>query len=195
MEFNESDYSEITTEKVDVHIRNGKYFEGIEQAMMKINIWPLIFTFIFAALVLIGNSIVIYIYWQKWKKTETRVFILTLGVLDWLNCAFNMPVEIVILWLPLSFDLHYLCKISRGCTFVINNTGSLVLVSKAIEVYCGVSSPQKQTTYTKIREGNVSCSVYNFFNIFMAVLRFLRKPYTFNSDYEHLCCWKNLFDC
>ncbi|XP_060588047.1 cholecystokinin receptor-like [Ruditapes philippinarum] len=59
-----------------------------------------------------------------------------------------MPVEIVVLWLPLSFDLHYLCKISRGCTFVINNTGSLVLVSIAIERYIVVYHPLKNRQLT-----------------------------------------------
>jgi cholecystokinin A receptor/hypocretin (orexin) receptor 2 len=149
MEFNGSDFTtKNTTEKVKEYFRHGKNFELTEQAMMKVNIWPLIFTFIFAVLGFIGNSIVIYIYWRKYKKTKTRVFILTLGILDWLNCAFNMPVEIVVLWNPLSFDLHYLCKISRGCTFVINNTGSLVLVSIAIERYIVVYHPLKNRQLT-----------------------------------------------
>ncbi|XP_045180966.2 neuropeptide S receptor-like [Mercenaria mercenaria] len=148
MELNDSDQSNVTTVNEVVFIRDGKTFEDAEKDQLKIFIWPLIFTFIFAVLGFIGNSIVIYIYWRKWKKNKTRVFILTLAMLDWLNCVFNMPVEIAVLWHPLSFDLHYLCKISRGCTFFINNTGSLVLVSIAIERYILVYYPLKSRQLT-----------------------------------------------
>lgn len=148
METNVSVSVNATTTRPLVVITEGEYFIKTEHAAMKIFIWPLIFIFIFAVLGAVGNSIVIYIYWRKWKKNKTRVFILCLAILDWVNCVFNMPVEIAVLWNPLSFDSHYLCKISRGCTFVINNTGSLVLVSIAVERYLLVYYPLKSRQLT-----------------------------------------------
>ncbi|KAL4217729.1 hypothetical protein ACF0H5_022470 [Mactra antiquata] len=137
-----------------IYITHGKIFDEAERQAKGITIWPLIFIFLFAVVGAVGNSIVIYIYGRKWKKNKTRIFILCLGVLDLINCIFNMPIEVVVLWYPLSFDLHYLCKISRGATFVINNTGSLVLVSIAIErlllVYYPLKSRQLTPKFAKL---------------------------------------------
>lgn len=129
-------------------IRSGEIFNKVHDAFMSIDIYPIAFVIVYAILGLIGNSVVIYIYWTKWKKNKTRVFILCLGLLDLLNCAFNMPVEVGVLWKPLTFDIHYLCKISRGATFVINNTGCLVFVSIAIERYMLVYHPLRYRRMT-----------------------------------------------
>lgn len=148
MAFNGSNAVNESTTKAQVVITHGKIFDAIEQDYMKVTFWPLIFVFTYSVLGVIGNTIVIYIYWIKWKKNKTRVFILTLGILDWINCAFNMPVEVAVLWKPISFDMHYLCKISRGCTFVINNTGSLVFLSIAIERFIVVYYPLRNRQLT-----------------------------------------------
>ncbi|XP_053383082.1 uncharacterized protein LOC128549713 [Mercenaria mercenaria] len=153
MALNYTEQLNITTDKAIVSIKDGQIFDDVEKAAWKIYILPFILTFLYAMLGFIGNSTVIYIYWKRWKKNRTRVFILTLGVLDWLNCVFNMPFEIAVLWHPISFDMHYLCKISRGCTYFLNNTGSLVRVSIAIErfivVYYPLKSRQLTPTFAK----------------------------------------------
>lgn len=142
------DNTTVVSDTEMIIITRGDIFETVEKSAMEIAIWPLIFILIFAVLGAIGNTIVIYIYGWKWKKNKTRIFILCLGLLDLVNCVFNMPVEIVVLWNPLTFDLHYLCKISRGITYVINNTGSLVLVSIAIERFLLVYYPLRSRQLT-----------------------------------------------
>ncbi|KAH3859885.1 hypothetical protein DPMN_102706 [Dreissena polymorpha] len=117
--------------------------EEIRTAAMDVNVYPIICAVAYVILGFVGNSVVIFIYLTKWKKNRTRVFILCLGILDWLNCTFSVPIEIGILWYPMSFDHNILCKISRGLTFVINNTGALVLVSIAIERFLVVYYPLK----------------------------------------------------
>ncbi|KAH3859749.1 hypothetical protein DPMN_102572 [Dreissena polymorpha] len=113
-----------------------------------VNIYPIICAFIYVILGFVGNSTVVFIYLTKWKKNRTRVFILCLGILDWLNCTISVPLEIAVLLYPLSFDHHILCKVVRGLTFVINNTGSLVLVSIAIERFLVVHDPLKSRQLT-----------------------------------------------
>ena len=144
--------SESNTSSVNgsdgILITSGDIFDKVHVKMMLVNIYPLIFVMVYAILGVIGNSIVMYVYWTKWKRNKTRIFILCLGFLDLINCVFNMPVEVVVLWQPLTFDFHYLCKISRGVTFVINNTGSLVFVSIAIERYMLVYHPLKYRRMT-----------------------------------------------
>ncbi|XP_052764403.1 uncharacterized protein LOC128206147 isoform X3 [Mya arenaria] len=138
----------ILSQRPFVNATSGALFEFVESEAMKINIYPLVFAFCYAILGFIGNTIVIYVYLWKLKKNRTRVFILCLGILDWLNCTFSMPLEIAILLNPLSFDHHWVCKITRGCTYVINNTGSLVFVSIAIERFLVVHYPIKSRQLT-----------------------------------------------
>lgn len=139
--------SVLNTTGVDV-VTGGKLFNEVENSMFKLNLPSLIFVFLYSILGVIGNSIVIYIYWKKWDKNKTRVFVLCLAIMDWINCAFNMPVELAVLWKPLSYNMHYLCKLSRGATFVLNNSGSLVLIAIAVERYIMVYYPLKARQLT-----------------------------------------------
>ena len=131
-----------------VYITSGPLFDAINIEAKSIKIWSFVLTIIYSVCGTIGNSLIIYIYGFKWKKNKTRVFILCLGVLDFVNCTFNMPIEIAIAWSPLDFDWHLLCKLSRGCTYVINNTGSLVFVAVAIDRYLLVYRPLKSRSLT-----------------------------------------------
>ena len=131
-----------------LYITSGPLFDIVNTEAKSIKIWSFVLTLIYSICGTIGNSLVIYIYGFKWKKNKTRIFILCLGVLDFINCTFNMPVEIAIAWSPLDFDQHFLCKLSRGCTYVINNTGSLVFVAVAIDRYLLVYKPLKSRSLT-----------------------------------------------
>ena len=131
-----------------VYLTSGPVFDFINNEAKYIKIWSFVLTIIYSVIGTIGNSIVIYIYGFKWQKNKTRIFILCLGALDFFNCTFNMPVEIAIAWSPLDFDQHLLCKLSRGCTYVINNTGSLVFVAVAIDRYLLVYKPLKSRRLT-----------------------------------------------
>ncbi|XP_052274850.1 neuropeptide FF receptor 2-like [Dreissena polymorpha] len=122
--------------------------DSLLKKTMDVHIYPIICAFLYVILGFVGNSTVIYIYLTKWKKNKTRVFILCLGILDWLNCTFSVPLEIAILMKQLSFDHHILCKVSRGLTYAINNTGALVLVSIAVERFLVVHYPLKSRQLT-----------------------------------------------
>lgn len=111
-------------------------------------LWPLILIVIYSICGIIGNLIVLYVYLRKWKKNTTRVFILCLALLDLVNCAINMPFEVALVLNQTQFDHHYLCKLSKGLTYVINNTGSLVFVSVAIERYICVYYPLQSRQLT-----------------------------------------------
>ena len=137
-----------------LYVTSGPLFDAINKEAKSIKIWSFVLTLIYSICGTIGNSLIIYIYGFKWKKNKTRIFILSLGLLDFINCTFNMPVEIAIAWSPLDFDQHLLCKLSRGCTYVINNTGSLVFVAVAIDRYLLVYKPLKSRSLTpKFAEG------------------------------------------
>jgi len=146
--FNVTESVNVTRNRGFFNMTSGPLFDFVEKESMDVNIYPLVFAVLWAILGFFGNVTVIYIYLTKWKKTRTRVFILCLGILDLCNCAFSMPMEVAILWYPLSFDYDTLCKITRGVTYVFNNTGSLVFVSIAIERFLIVHYPLKSRRLT-----------------------------------------------
>lgn len=131
-----------------VSITSGPLFDAIDNEAKSIKVWSFVLTLIYSVLGTIGNSLVIYVYGLKWKKNKTRIYILCLGALDFINCTFNMPIEVAIAWSPLDFNQHLLCKLSRGCTYIINNTGSLVFVAVAIDRYLLVYKPLQSRSLT-----------------------------------------------
>ena len=141
-----------------IYITSGPVFDLINKEAKFIKIWSFALTILYSVIGTIGNSFVLYIYCFKWQKNKTRIFILCLGVLDFFNCVFNMPVEIAIAWSPLEFDQHLLCKLSRGCTYVINNTGSLVFVAVAIDRYLLVYKPLRSRRLTP-KFAKIMCSL------------------------------------
>ncbi|KAK3578945.1 hypothetical protein CHS0354_035577 [Potamilus streckersoni] len=135
-------------------MNSGPICKQTESKLLEINIYPLILTFVYMTVGLIGNSFAIYIYGFRWKKTKTRLFVLFLAMMDMVNCAFNMPVEAAILMKPASFDNDILCKISRCVTFLVNNTSTLTLIGIAVDRFLLVYRPLKNLTlshqYVKI---------------------------------------------
>lgn len=75
-----------------------------------------------------GNIFVCYIYYYKWTKKTSRVFILALAVFDLINNLVSLPTEIALLSYFYSFDYSIVCKVSRFVTFVMNSASSTVLV-------------------------------------------------------------------
>ena len=116
--------------------------------LMAIYVWPFALVVIYTILGTIGNVVVLYIYIFRWKKTKTRIFIIALAIFNFVNSVFNMPVEAYILWHPLQFDNHWLCKITRGVTFIINNVCACIFVAIAIDRMLLVYKPFKRIAYT-----------------------------------------------
>lgn len=89
-----------------------------------------------------GNSLVIYVYWRKWRKTTSRIFILALAIFDVVNCLL-MPYEAVNVRNVIQFDYDASCKFTRMITFMMNNASSFTLVAIAIDRYMRICRPLK----------------------------------------------------
>ena len=109
----------------------------------------IIYTAILMAVGTPGNLIVWIVYFKRWKKCSTRIFILTLATLDLINCVMSLPVEIFIMFRYIMFDISILCKISRFTTYICNSAAALVLIAIAVDRYQRICKPHQRTITTK----------------------------------------------
>ena len=113
----------------------------------------IVYTSTLMILGVIGNYIVLYVYFFKWRKSTSRVFILFLTGLDFINCVTSFPVEIFIMRYYLMFDNPWLCKLSRFGPYTMNSASAAILIGIAVDRYKRICRPHgiqfnaKQSTY------------------------------------------------
>lgn len=127
-------------------ISSGHLFELYEKAALEIYIYPLVLLLVFIFIGMIGNIFVMYIFTFQWERNKTSVFIITLAVLDIINCSINMPIEVVVLFKPMSFDYDLFCKAARCFSYIITAAYSFVLVAVAFDRYLMICRPLKRMT-------------------------------------------------
>ena len=81
------------------------------------------------------------IYYFKWKKSSSRIFILFLAALDLLNCVITLPTKIVMMRYSLIYNIPWLCKISRYATYFLNTASAAILVAIATDRYRRICKP------------------------------------------------------
>ncbi|XP_052267697.1 G-protein coupled receptor 84-like [Dreissena polymorpha] len=116
----------------------------------------LIHAFVYSVFLMIvgipGNSLVLYVYFVKWKKSTSRIFILFLTTQDLINCLTTIPMELYILRFSIVLDEPWLCKISRFSTFTMNSSSAAILVAIAVDRFrriCRPHGPQFNTKTSK----------------------------------------------
>ena len=105
----------------------------------------IIYTSIMMLLGLPGNMIVFYIYFCRWRRSTSRMFILYLAALDMVNCATTFPMEIFIMRNYLKLDYPFLCKISRYSTYVMNSSSAMILLGIATDRFKRICRPYQGT--------------------------------------------------
>ncbi|XP_060077687.1 uncharacterized protein LOC132557209 [Ylistrum balloti] len=95
-----------------------------------------------------GNLIVFYVYWRRWRKTTSRLFIMALAAFDLCNCV-SMAFEIDIILNFVQFDHPSRCKFARMFTFWMNNASSFTLLVIAIDRFMRICRPLKPAMINK----------------------------------------------
>jgi len=88
-----------------------------------------------------GNLIAVLVYLLKMKRSTAGYFIITLAISDLINSVFSLPIEIFLIVNFWSFDIAWLCKLSRFLTAAMNNTSSFILVAIAFERFRSICLP------------------------------------------------------
>ncbi|XP_013389468.1 orexin receptor type 2 [Lingula anatina] len=102
-----------------------------------------------------GNALVLYVYGRKKENTSTRVFIITLAVIDLLSCAIVVPFTIVVEYTRYRLLVDFLCKFYQ---FLVTSTipmSAFVMAAIAIDRYICICHP----TRNKITIGQVKIAV------------------------------------
>lgn len=101
----------------------------------------IIYTSLLMFIGLPGNVIVLYVYYYKWRKSTSRVFILFLTLLDLVNCLTTLPLEIYIMLYSITLDSPWLCKVTRFSTYVMNGASAAILVAIAVDRFRRICRP------------------------------------------------------
>lgn len=88
-----------------------------------------------------GNAIALLVYLTKMKRSTASYFIMTLAFSDLINCLVSLPVELYLITNFWTFDIPWLCKLSRFLTAAMNNTSSFMLVAIAMERFRSICLP------------------------------------------------------
>ena len=91
----------------------------------------------------IGNSLVCYICYVKWKERKIKYFIGTLATLDLLTCCVCMPMEIAMLSHPFILDIDALCKLQRFSRAITSLGAGVMLVIIAVDRYISICKHTK----------------------------------------------------
>ncbi|XP_056013124.1 uncharacterized protein LOC125647397 [Ostrea edulis] len=124
-----------------------------------------IYTIILLVIGCLGNSVVFYIYFTRWRKTTTsRVFILALAVFDLINNFIATPTELYFMLNWFQTTNGGLCKFSRFFTLMMNNCSSVTLLGIALDRYRSICRPfQTQMSAKKVK-------IIVFVGVFVAVV-------------------------
>jgi hypothetical protein len=80
----------------------------------------LVYLIILMVIGVFGNLLVLYVYKFRFKRSTSRVFILSLAAFDLMTCLFGMPYHILDMVYPYMFVWDEICKaFSFSLTFTI----------------------------------------------------------------------------
>ncbi|XP_062596872.1 uncharacterized protein LOC134258362 [Saccostrea cucullata] len=101
---------------------------------------------------LIGNSLVIYVFGIRFKKSTANVFVTCLAVFDTIMC-FLLILETLDLRFPMySGDYPALCKMVRFIEGFIKSFSIILLICVALNRYYKICKPHKHISVEKVKK-------------------------------------------
>ena len=141
---------ENITSNETLSMRNDILLENFNEKMLQILLPAIIYAAILMFVGIPGNGVVLYVYFFKWRRSTSRMFILYLAVFDLICCMTILPMEIVTMRYSVMMDKPILCKIFRFSTYLMNGSSALVLLGIAIDRFRRICRPYQRTFSEKI---------------------------------------------
>ena len=117
--------------------------EELNREQVKLLIPSLVYTSLLMVIGITGNLSVLFIYFFKFKPSNHRCFILTLGIFDTIMCTTGMPFLIVDMVYPFMFYNILACRILRFMNYYISLVSINVLFLISLERYRKICQPLK----------------------------------------------------
>lgn len=143
------------------------------QHKLQENIAAIVFTCVLLLIGIPGNSLVCYVYLRWKEKGSSKVFILSLAIVDLFNCLITIPTELAMMTNPMNFDFNIICKLSRFFTYLCNTFAALIMVVIAIDRYQRICSSSKRGM--SVRHANIGiviCLVVSIFSTWPALVMY-----------------------
>ena len=118
--------------------------EELNREQVNLLIPSLVYTSFLMIIGVIGNVSVLFIYSRKFKSSNHRCFILTLGIFDTIMCIVGMPFLIVDMMYPLMFYNIQACKVLRFLNYYLSLVSINTLFLIALERYRKICQPLKR---------------------------------------------------
>ena len=113
----------------------------VNHAFRDWNLGALVFICVLILPGILGNSLVVAIFYRNFKKSAYRTFVLWLASLDLAGCVIVMPYLLVNILTPVSMDNEIVCKLGRFLSHVIMMTSHFILVVIAADRYRKICQP------------------------------------------------------
>lgn len=140
--------------------------EILNYQLMRRNIGGISLLAILIPIGLIGNLHVLIAYLKYFKKSNYKVYVLWLAMIDIINCSVVAPFVIAYLFFPVMYPSAILCKVFRFVlyTTAIVSTSSLIVI--AIDRHKKVVNPLG--SHFKTTTAKVLCFCCLIFAVFLA---------------------------
>jgi hypothetical protein len=110
---------------MDLYTKKNVTLEEVNDRLIVRFLGGIFFLSILMVVGLIGNAHVLFIYHRKFRRTNYRIYVLWLAMLDMFNCGISAPFVIFYLLHPANFPSSEFCKIFRFILYfcVVANPG------------------------------------------------------------------------
>ncbi|CAI9715918.1 neuromedin-U receptor 1-like isoform X3 [Octopus vulgaris] len=129
----------------------GEYLEGLSAQSAKRNLPVILYLAFLMIIGIFGNSLVLYVYSYRFKRSSSVYFIISLGIFDLLACVIAIPVEIYDIQHKYTFYSPIACTLVRYCGSFVQYSSVYLLVGVAIDRYIKICYPLKMISPKKIK--------------------------------------------
>lgn len=140
--------------------------EELNDLYVKKKIGGMVFVSLLMVIGILGNAHVLYLYAFKFPKTNHRIYILCLAVLDMITCSIGMPFVIFDLKNTLTFDSAIVCKLLRFLNYFNSGGSACTLLVIAVDRYKKICRPLGKQMDDKMAK--IACCIALSISLFIA---------------------------
>ncbi|XP_067664602.1 neuromedin-U receptor 1-like [Haliotis asinina] len=156
-----SNISDLTSNEIEEYLRR-------HDDLYAMKYFPVIlFLFIPMLIGVLGNSLVCYVYIARFKISTTRCFVISLAVLDLINCCTSIPFEIIDMRHTYTFGEYKICRLMKLFETINSIASGSILVAVAVDRFKKICRPLQIQMTTKV--ANISIGICCSLAVVLAV--------------------------